>query len=144
MLLKIHSQACRVNLAFPDLVCDHMMDKALHNINCADVSSRQDSLMLLGDNLTNFSIATYGNDTVEDTDTSENLTNFNRANHDFEMEVCRAERESQKLGSTISAYIAPFGKDAFEWNELYSFKCVPISFRFCYRHCTCSVCRKLE
>lgn len=85
-----------MNLEFPDLVCDHMMDKALNNINCGDVSDRQ---QLHLQNITNIH-----------TDRRDNSTHFNITNHEFEMEVCRAERESQKLGSTINAYIAPFGK----------------------------------
>ncbi|KAG4076785.1 hypothetical protein HA402_009131 [Bradysia odoriphaga] len=94
-------KACRVNLGFPDLVCDHMMDKALNNIHCGDVSDRQDALMFAQYNST-ASLATYENDTVKSS------TKFDNTNHDFEMEVCRAERESQKLGSSINAYIAPF------------------------------------
>lgn len=105
-----HLQACRVNLAFPELVCDHMMNKALNDINCGDVSSRQESLMSAQDIFTNITTTffTNSNDTVE-TDDWNKETLFNSTNHDFEMEVCRAERESQKLGSTISGYIAPFG-----------------------------------
>lgn len=100
-----------MNLGFPDLVCDHMMDKALNGINCGEVSNRQESLLSAQDNVTNIttSFFTNPNDTVVADDWKFN-TNFNSTNHDFEMEVCRAERESQKLGSTISAYIAPFGK----------------------------------
>ncbi len=102
-----------MNLGFPDLVCDHMMDKAINNINCGEVSDRQKSF-------TQANITTnveWNNKTQE----------FNSTNHDFEMEVCRAELESQKLGSTISAYIAPFGKDSnqitkkrMDHNQLFS------------------------
>lgn len=102
-----------MNLGLPDLVCDHMMDKAMNNINCGEVSDRQLLLSEYDSAKITTSISKYqsefengfGNDTVESTTTPE----FNRSNHDFEMEVCRAERQSQKLGSTISAYIAPFG-----------------------------------
>lgn len=91
-----------MNLAFPDLICDHMMDKALLNINCDKVSDRQElitSTTSLRDNFTT-KIPTVNWDSMD----------FNSSNYDFEMEVCRAERESQKLGSTINGYIAPFGK----------------------------------
>lgn len=99
-----------MNLGYPDLVCDHMMDKALNNINCGDVAVRQATLMYAQDNVTDITTATFANrnDTVHDD--WDNRAYLNSTNHDFEMEVCRAERESQKLGSTISAYIAPFGK----------------------------------
>lgn len=93
-----------MNLEFPDLVCDHMMDKALHSINCGDVADRQESLISGLVNFTSSTMPTFTNPN----DTQNNIE-FNSTNHDFEMEVCRAERESQKLGSTISAYIAPFG-----------------------------------
>ncbi len=92
-----------MNLGFPDLVCDHMMDKTINNINCGEVSDRQQSLIFFQANITtNVEYSQWNNETPE----------FNSTNHDFEMEVCRAERESQKLGSTISGYIAPFGKDS--------------------------------
>ncbi len=93
-----------MDLKFPDLVCDHMIDKAINNINCGEVSDRQESF-------TQANITTnveWTNKTPE----------FNITNHDFEMEVCRAERESQKLGSTISAYIAPFSKNLIQ-SEMY-------------------------
>lgn len=83
-----------------------MMDKAINNINCGDVSDRQQSLILAED-FTNMT-STYQNVTGNDTNNWD-PREFNSTNHDFEMEVCRAERESQKLGSSISAYIAPFG-----------------------------------
>lgn len=101
-----------MNLGFPDLVCDHMMDKALHGIHCGDVSERQESLTSAQDNfiLSNLTTLSIENSTVTPTDFYfNNNTEFNSTKHNFEMEVCRAERESQKLGSTISAYIAPFG-----------------------------------
>lgn len=105
-----------MNLGFPDLVCDHMMDKALNGIHCGDVSDRQESLMSAKANFTQSTAFNLTNhvDTTNPSDfnsinDTENDIQFNSTNHDFEMEVCRAERESQKLGSTISAYIAPFG-----------------------------------
>lgn len=102
-------KACRVNLGYPDLVCDHMMDKALNSINCGDVANRQASLVHPPDNVTNITTSTFTkwNDTIADN--WNNHTDANHTDHDFEMEVCRAERDSQKLGSTISAFIAPFG-----------------------------------
>lgn len=109
----LFSQACRVNLNFPDSVCDYMMDKALYNVHCGEVLEREDSMNLAQDNVTNFitttAAAVYWNDTFERDDRSHNISGFNRTHHEFEMEVCRAERESQKLGSTIASYIAPFG-----------------------------------
>ncbi|KAJ6643888.1 Proton-coupled folate transporter [Pseudolycoriella hygida] len=85
-------KACRVNLGYTDLVCDNMMNKAMNNINCGDVFQLQQSL--LKNNFTNFD----GSDgTVRSND-----------DHDFNMDVCSAELESQKLGSTINAYTAPF------------------------------------
>lgn len=109
-----------MNLGFPDLVCDHMMDKALNNINCGDVSDRQESLSTAQDNFieSNATIFSNDNNTVISNDFYwKNNMQFNSTNHDFEMEVCRAERDSQKLGSTIMAYIAPFGK--LEYNQNY-------------------------
>jgi len=88
-----------------------MMDKALNSINCGEVSDRQESLSTAQDNLMkrNATILNNHNNTVISNDYWNNNTEFNSTSHKFEMEVCRAERESQKLGSTISAYIAPFG-----------------------------------
>lgn len=98
-----------MNLAFPELVCDHMMDKSLSDINCGKVSDRQDALMSAEYNLT-VPLTAHENGTVEMPMKGNDSWQLDNADHDFEMEVCRAERESQKLGSTISAYIAPFGK----------------------------------
>ncbi|XP_037040466.1 uncharacterized protein LOC119077377 isoform X2 [Bradysia coprophila] len=87
-----------------------MMDKAMNNINCGDVSDTQRSIVFAQNSVTTEeSIPStfpfenvYGSSTLRT-----NSDNFS-ANHAFNMEVCRAERESQKLGSTMSAYNAPF------------------------------------
>lgn len=102
-----HLQACRVNLGFPDLVCDNMMDKSMNNINCGEVAETQRALLFAQNNLT--TTGTVIPLPLQSDNVQSDAENFT-ANHEFNMEVCHAERESQKLGSTMSAYTAPFGK----------------------------------
>lgn len=100
-----------MNLGYPDSVCDQMMNKALYNITCSDESIEDDSMIPATAPEYLKSTIAYRKDSIEYSGQSvNNAEKFNSSTHDFAMEVCRAETESQKLGSTISGYMAPFGK----------------------------------
>ncbi|XP_037030600.1 proton-coupled folate transporter-like [Bradysia coprophila] len=87
---------CRVNLKYSDMVCDNMIDKRLNNIKCSDIIT------------TDFDSANES--------AALNVNNIRLGNAGPDMDllkvfVCIAEKESQKYGSALQAYIAPF--DAF-------------------------------
>ncbi|KAG4070673.1 hypothetical protein HA402_013593 [Bradysia odoriphaga] len=78
------------------MVCDNMIDKRLNNIKCSD-------------------IITTDLDSVNES-AALNVNNIRLGNTGSDMDllkmfVCIAEKESQKYGSALQAYIAPF--DAF-------------------------------
>lgn len=71
-----------------------MIDKRLNNIKCSDITKNFD--------MTNDS-------TIYDVNNL-NLTDISGHGMDIlKMYVCIAEQESQKYGSTLQSYIAPFG-----------------------------------
>lgn len=76
-----------------------MIDKSINHIDCVDVRNRQKN----------------GNMTYDDDDTiiteyiHDVAFNISESLSELEIDVCRAEVDSQKLDSALNVYTAPFG-----------------------------------
>lgn len=106
-----------MNFGYPDVVCDNMIDKSINNIDCVYVRDKQHSV--------NYS--TQGEETELSAATIVTLVNNISSGADatiteLEVEVCRAEVDSQILDSALNVYTAPFGKFFFAF----------INWEFCH------------
>lgn len=82
-------KACRVNLGLNETICENMINKTIHNIDCAEVAS-----------LLEKSAVDAMNNTLTNITTMANVSDLAKA-------VCDAETESQKLLSFVFGIRSP-------------------------------------
>lgn len=86
-----------------------MIDKTLNNINCVDVRAKQhdpNKIYVVKEEVLNITHFLNGTEILAGND--------NRTVHfikRLELDVCRAEINSQKLDTKLNVYTAPFGNE---------------------------------
>lgn len=104
-------KSCRVNFGYPDAVCDNMIDKSINNIDCVYVREKE-----LAANYTTVggvnddSLTLNASTIVTIVNSMQYLDGETAQLTELEVEVCRAEVDSQILDSALNVYTAPFGE----------------------------------
>lgn len=108
-----HTQSCRVNLKYSDIVCDNMIDKSINNINCPEFREKllepaNQTIHLYSDRSQVINETHFSNGSAIVPPNSMAAVLFDIS--ELEMLVCQAEIDSQILDTRINLITAPFGK----------------------------------
>lgn len=106
-IIRDLSQACRANLKYPDEICDSVINKSIHNIDCSEYERRvleKPVIHLFSDRSQVYNDTLFINGTRI-------LPEYNPDNitvlfdiPPLEPEVCEAEAESQRVETQAHAY----------------------------------------
>lgn len=107
IIMRDLSQACRANLKYPDDICDSVVNKSIHNIDCSEFESRvleKNVIHLFSDRSQVYNDTLFINGTRI-------LPEYNPDNitvlfdiPPLEPEVCEAEAKSQRVEAQTHAY----------------------------------------
>lgn len=99
-----------MNFGYSDEICDNMIDKSLNKIDCVQVRAKFQKLNeihLVLNEVFNNTHFLNGSEILAGKKNVTVLFDVTR----LEVDVCRAEIDSQKLDTKLNVYTAPFGND---------------------------------